>query len=115
MKPQEIRTPFNRLMNFAVLAGFAIVWGFLQQADAEPYQEEMMLHGAPLESKVSGFKGTRRTLEAEGDDYAMYGISSQERRDNPCTIWIGTESINDKEKKRGSSKPSVVAPRTAAG
>ena len=100
----KVHTRFHRLMLSAMLAGFAIVWVFLQQSDAEPYQEEMMLHGAPLESKVSGYKGTRRTLEAEGNDYAMYGISSQERRDNPCTIWIGTESINDKDRKRGELK-----------
>ncbi|GJL69298.1 MAG: hypothetical protein NPIRA06_19330 [Nitrospirales bacterium] len=102
---QEAPVNIHQLMFSATLfIGFAMVGGFSQQVDAEPYEWEMMLQGAPVESKISGSSGTRRTLEGEGNDYAMYGISSQERKDHPCTIWIGTESLHDKEKKRGENK-----------
>ncbi len=60
-----------------------------------------MLHGTPEDSKVSGYSGTRRKLDVDDNEHAMYGISSQERRDNPCTVWIGTESINDSAKNTG--------------
>jgi hypothetical protein len=31
-------------------------------------------------------------------------ISSQERRDNPCALWIGTKSVNDSAKSTGAIK-----------
>jgi hypothetical protein len=34
----------------------------------------------------------------------FYAISSQERRDNPCALWIGTKSVNDSAKNTGAIK-----------
>ena len=101
---EQVRT--NRLVfSAAVVMGLALSGGLPEHARAERYQQEMMLHGAPVESeKVSGYSGTRRKLEVEDDKQAVYGISSQERRDNPCTFWIGTEDINDSGRITGDIK-----------
>ena len=88
----------------AVLMGLAVGGSLPEHARAERYQAEMMLHGAPVESKVSGYSGSRRKLEVADDKHAVYGISSEERRDNPCTFWIGTESINDSNRTTGGIK-----------
>ena len=88
----------------ALLMGLAVGGVLPEHARAERYPAEMMLHGAPVESKVSGYSGSRRKLEVDDDKQAVYGISSQERRDNPCTFWIGTESINDSNRTTGDIK-----------
>lgn len=67
------------------------------------YPETLMLHGAPVNSKISGFKGTRVTVNVENGEHAMDGISSVERRDQPCSLWIGTENINDPAQDSGAT------------
>jgi len=103
-RKERVRT--DRLVfSVAVLVGITLSGVFPEHAHAERYQQEMMLHGAPVESeKISGYSGTRRKLEVDDDKHAVYGISSQERRDNPCTFWIGTESINDSNRTTGDIK-----------
>jgi len=88
----------------AALMGLTLSGVFPEHARAERYQQEMMLHGAPVVSKVTGYSGSRRKLEVGDDKHAVYGISSQERRDNPCTFWIGTESINNSNRATGDIK-----------
>lgn len=45
--------------------------------------------------KVSGYRGTKRTLKVDNDLHGIYSVASAERKNNPCWVRIGTENIND--------------------
>jgi hypothetical protein len=85
-----------------LVAGLAFAGPMCERAAAAPYALEVMLAGAAAKSAViSGYAGTPFTLEVDDETQAMYAISSAERRDNPCTLWIGTESVNDPARSTG--------------
>lgn len=70
---------------------------------SERYSRDVILEGtAQPTEKVSGFKGADFTIgvpDSEGDEYALYGITSEEKKDNPCYVTIKTENINDSSQK----------------
>ena len=103
MRSEQERTG-GRMASAALLTGLALAGFIAEDARAAPDREDVMLHGAPAKSKVSGYRGTAFALDVDDGAQAMYAISSQERRDNPCTIWIGTESINDSARDTGAIK-----------
>ena len=70
---------------------------------AQHYGREMMLTGAPDVTEVSGYHGTPFALSATRNDHAMFAISSEERRDQPCWLWLGTEHINDQSNDWGAA------------
>jgi hypothetical protein len=89
----------------ALVMGLAFARSVFEQARAAPYHDDVMLHGAPVTSaKVSGYLGTPFTLDVDDDEQAIYAISSEERRDNPCALWIGTKSVNDAARNTGAIK-----------
>lgn len=57
---------------------------------------EVMLTGDVTETGISG-RGGQGFVTADGDSttHAMYGISSQERSDDPCLVTIKKEHVND--------------------
>ncbi|MBK9305938.1 MAG: hypothetical protein IPM58_02350 [Nitrospira sp.] len=68
---------------------------------AERYEQELSLVGVLEPTKISGFSGTKYRVgvpDSQGDEYALYGITSEERRDNPCYVTVRTENINDSGK-----------------
>ena len=74
-------------------------------AAAAPYAHPMKLTGeVENTTKVSGYRGSTFTLTLNDGSHAMYGISSAERSDNPCWLWIGSESINDSTVQTGDIK-----------
>jgi hypothetical protein len=92
--------PRRRIGAATLLIGLAVAGP--EPARAAPYDTDVTLHGTPARSaKVSGYLGTPVELEADVTGHAIYGISSAERRDNPCWLWIGTEDVNDPGDQRG--------------
>ncbi len=87
---------------FTLLFGVAIVVNAVP-AFSERYSRDVILEGmAQPSEKTSGFKGAPFTIgvpDSEGDDYALYGLTSEEKRDNPCYVTIQTENINDSSQK----------------
>jgi hypothetical protein len=102
MRVKQMRTGGN-MTSAAVLAGLALVGLFPEHARATPYKDAVLLHGPVATSKISGYPGTAVRLEVD-DEQAIYAISSQERRDNPCALIKGTESINDPAEDTGDLK-----------
>lgn len=71
-------------------------------AFAERYGQELRLTGSAETTKISGFAGSKSRVgvpDSQADDYAVFGMSSEERRDHPCYVTIRTENINDSGKK----------------
>ena len=71
-------------------------------AFAERYGQELRLTGSAETTKISGFAGSKSRVgvpDSQADDYAVFGLSSEERRDHPCYVTIRTENINDSGKK----------------
>lgn len=65
---------------------------------AERYGQELRLTVLAETTNISGFAGTKYRVgvpDSEGDEYALYGITSEERRDHPCYVTIKTENINN--------------------
>jgi hypothetical protein len=88
----------------AALAALALAGPVSERVGAAPYEQDVTLHGAPAPSKVSGYLGTPFALAVDDDEQAIYAVVSQERRDNPCTLWIGTDSVNDSARATGAIK-----------
>lgn len=71
---------------------------------AERYGTDIRLTGAPISSEdISGFRGTPFELgipDSESvDEYALVGLTSEERKDHPCYVSVKTENLNDSSKK----------------
>jgi len=85
----------------AVLAGtlaFAII-------AAPAAQSAVTLEGAVVDTAVSGYRGTPYTVgNSESSTYALYGITSRERSDNPCLITVESEDINAADRDSTSKK-----------
>jgi len=81
------------------------LFSVVDRSFAATYPHEVVLSGATETSdKVSGYRGTAFTLSVDDDSQGMLGISSAERSDNPCWLWIGTESVNDPARNTGTTK-----------
>lgn len=88
---------------YAGLALLMLVLG-VPSSHAERYANDLILTGTAFPSEhISGFKGTAFELgipDSEStDEYAIFGISSEERQDHPCYVSVKTENINDSEHK----------------
>lgn len=73
-------------------------------SQAERYTTDVTLTGTPVPSDdISGFKGTPFELgipDSESvDEYAVVGLTSEERKDHPCYVSVKTENLNDSSKK----------------
>lgn len=71
---------------------------------AERYGTDIRLTGTPFSSEdISGFRGTSFELgipDSESvDEYALVGLTSEERKDHPCYVSVKTENLNDSSKK----------------
>ncbi len=77
-------------------------------AQAERYGQSVVLQGPVKKTAfLSGFAGETFTVgvpDGQKDDYAIYGFTSEERRDNPCYVTILTENVNDSVKKLDAKK-----------
>jgi len=92
----------GKIASATLLTGLALVGLFPEHARAGSYEIDVMLAGTSEKSKaVSGYRGTPFTVTVDEDRLAIYAISSQEQRDNPCLIWIGTEDVNDSARTAG--------------
>jgi hypothetical protein len=91
-------------IGLALLAGLPLVALLPEAALPAPYKDDVLLHGPVATSRISGYRGTIVRLEVDDDEQAIYAISSEERRDTPCAVIVGTESINDPAKDTGDVK-----------
>ncbi len=69
-------------------------------AHAERYAKDLRFVGSVEDSEhVSGFPGASFIVgvpDASGnDDYAVFGLASEEQRDHPCYVKVYSENIND--------------------
>lgn len=69
-------------------------------AFGERFTKDVRFTGTAVSSEhVSGFQGTAFVVgvpDANGnDDYAVFGITSEEQRDHPCFVKVMSENIND--------------------
>ncbi|MBK9308347.1 MAG: hypothetical protein IPM58_14990 [Nitrospira sp.] len=96
----------RRLAVFSVVAGFFLMG---EPTQAERYPKDVMLNGAAVPSEhISGFKGADFEVgmpdTSTNEDYAIYGLTSEERRDHPCYITVQTENVNDSGQKQDLKK-----------
>jgi hypothetical protein len=73
-------------------------------AYSERYTQDVMLNGVVVPSEqVSGFRGTAFVIgvpdSGTNDDHAVFGLSSEEKRDHPCYVTVRTENVNDSSAK----------------
>lgn len=71
---------------------------------AERHGTDITLTGSPVPSDgISGFAGSTFELgipDSESvDEYALVGLTSEERKDHPCYVSVKTENLNDSSKK----------------
>ena len=66
---------------------------------AASYDKKVTMSGVIEITKISGFQGSGTTLKESKSGYAMYGISSWERNDQPCFLKLWTEHVNDANHK----------------
>ncbi len=88
---------------FGSLAFLMLVLG-VPSSHAERYANDVRLIGTAVPSEhMSGFKGTAFELgipDSESqDEYAIFGIASEERKDHPCYVSVKTENVNDSNLK----------------
>jgi hypothetical protein len=88
----------------ALLCGLALAGLLPEHGRAGPYEIDVLLAGTPETTRVSGYRGTALTLDVDDDEQAIYGISSAERRDNPCWILVSTEDVNDSANSTGAMR-----------
>ncbi|MGE0644079.1 MAG: hypothetical protein AB7P24_10430 [Nitrospira sp.] len=86
---------------------FFIVQG--EVANAERYSRDIHFTGELVSSdSISGFQGSSFVVgvpDAQGDDdYAVYGIASEEQRDQPCYVKVRSENINDSNRQQDLTK-----------
>ena len=80
-----------------------------QVAMADRYYRDIHFTGKTVPSNgISGFQGTPFVVgvpDAQGDDdYALYGIASEEQRDQPCHVKVRSENINDSNGQQDLTK-----------
>lgn len=88
---------------YGSLALLILVLG-VPPSQAERYANDLILTGTVFPSEhISGFRGTAFELgipDSESqDEYAIFGITSEERKDHPCYVSVKTENMNDSSDK----------------
>lgn len=68
---------------------------------AASYDKQVTISGVIETTRVSGFQGSDTTLKETKSGHAMYGISSWERKDQPCYVKLWTEDVNDAADDKG--------------
>src|SRR5262245_65750190 len=92
----------NGLRRVRSLAYFTC--GILAVAAGAAYGDAT-LNGAVSETRVSGFKGTQSVIgDPDSTTYALYGLASRERSDNPCLLTALSENVNDSSKTSSAHK-----------
>lgn len=91
-----------------MLTAALIVFG-VGTAQAGRYDRDVAFSDAAVSSdNLSGFKGTAFVVgvpDADGnDDYAVFGLASEEQRDHPCYVTVHAENINDSSGKQDLKK-----------
>lgn len=95
-------------------------------AFAERLTMDVRFTGAAVSSEtLSGFQGAAFVVgvpDASGnDDYAVFGITSEEQRDRPCFVKVMSENLNDWSGQQNLAKelcdgsPSSAEPTAAYG
>ncbi|MDH5738853.1 MAG: hypothetical protein OEY77_00845 [Nitrospira sp.] len=102
-------TTTNRFRRLAVCSVMTAFFMTGESTQAERYLKDVMLKGAPVPSEhISGFQGSAFEVgvpdSSSNDDYAVYGLSSEEQRDHPCYVTIRTENVNDSSAKQDLKK-----------
>ena len=87
-----MKTKFTKaLIGLVVTLGLSTTLMF-----SEGYSQEVRLHGATEATKISGFAGETSIVGVPNSQQdAVYGLSFEEKGDNPCYVTIQTEDIND--------------------
>ena len=92
-------------VSFSLLIILGVMIG---PANAERYDQLVVLQGPAKKTEtISGFAGEKFVVgvpNSKKDDYAIYGFTSEERRDHPCYVTILTENVNDSAKKLDTKK-----------
>lgn len=96
----------RRLAAYSAMTAFFLTG---EPTHAERYPKDVMLNGAAVPSEhISGFKGADFDVgmpdSPTNDDYAIFGLTSEERRDHPCYVTVRTENINDSSEKQDLKK-----------
>ena len=76
--------------------------------------KDVMFSGAAVSSEhISGFKGADFEVgvpdTSTNEDYAVFGLTSEERRDHPCYVTVRTENVNDSSAKQDLKKENSVS------
>ncbi len=94
-----------------ITTGFALLvifWLLVTPANSARYDQSVVLQGLAKKTEaISGFAGEKFVVgvpDSKKDDYAIYGFTSEERRDNPCYVTVLTENVNDSAKKLDTKK-----------
>ena len=77
------------------------------QVQAERYDQSVGFEGPVKKRGSFWFCRSEVTVgvpDGQQDDYAIYGFTSEERRDDPCYVNILTENVNDSAKKLDTKK-----------
>jgi len=102
-------TSNTRLTPVPLIFGALLLLLGAASTQAERYPKDAMLNGAPVDSEhISGFQGTDFVVgvpdSSTNDDFAVFGLSSEEQRDHPCYVTVRTENINDSSGKQDLKK-----------
>jgi len=102
-------TSITQLTLVSVSFASALLLLSAASTQAERYPKDVMLNGAAMTSEhISGFQGTDFVVgvpdSSTNDDYAVFGLSSEEQRDHPCYVTVRTENVNDSSGKQDLKK-----------
>jgi len=86
-----------------------IIFGlYVTPAHSDRYDQSVILQGPAKKTEtISGFAGEKHVVgvpDSKKDDFAIYGFTSEERRDNPCYVTVLTENVNDSAQKLDTKK-----------
>lgn len=86
--------PFTRARPFVGVALVVYALGFALPSAAQSVAT-VELTGEPSSSGISGFPGSKFTLgDSDSSSRALVGVLSRERSDEPCSVSVGWEDVN---------------------
>jgi hypothetical protein len=95
--------PMNEALKFSLVILGIIAGLTATLVHAARYAKDVKLNGAAVATpNISGFQGAVFVVgvpDSTNDDYVVFGLSSEEKRDNPCYVTVRTENINDPSAK----------------
>ncbi|GKS65815.1 hypothetical protein YTPLAS72_31190 [Nitrospira sp.] len=102
-------TKMKQVKRLAIFLAVAASLITAEPTRADRYAKDVMLNGAPVPSEhISGFQGSAFEVgvpdSSSNDDYAVYGLTSEEQRDQPCYVTVRTENVNDSNVKQDLKK-----------